>query len=84
MNDDDVAQPNLPPAEAPVPIPPMRVQRMGKKWRIVYDETRNLARRLSGQPVDNGGFDDETEAQIALSTITSSGPRLDPEEENIC
>ena len=40
-------------------IPPLMVSRMGKKFRIVYSETRNLARYKNGQPLDGGGFGDE-------------------------
>ena len=42
-------------------IPRLRVQRMGKKWRIVYDQNRNLAKFNNGNPVDAGGFADEYE-----------------------
>lgn len=45
------------------PVPALQVQRMGKKWRIVYSETRGLARFNSGKPLDvcegsetGGGF----------------------------
>lgn len=47
----------------PPPLPGMRVQRMGKRWRIVYDDTRNLARFNNGRPVDAGGFLDKFEMQ---------------------
>lgn len=40
-------------------IPQLRVQRQGKKWRIVLDATRTLAKFNSGQPLDDGGFLDE-------------------------
>ena len=44
---DDDGNPIKPPP--PPPMPAMRVQRMGKKWRIVYSDTRNLARLASGE-----------------------------------
>lgn len=43
----------------PPPVPPMTTRRMGKKWRIIYSETKNLAFFNSGRPVDGGGFLDE-------------------------
>ncbi len=64
-------------------VPPLMVQRMGKLWRIVYAETRNLARFNSGDAVDEGGFKDETEAMIHLAKATGGKERADPEEENI-
>jgi len=64
-------------------VPPLLVQRMGKLWRIVYAETRNLARFNSGDAVDEGGFTDETEAMIHLAKVTGGKDRADPEEENI-
>ena len=45
-------------AQVTAQIPPLMVSRMGKKFRIVYSETRNLARFKNGQPLDGGGFDD--------------------------
>ena len=44
-------------------IPKMRVQRQGKKWRIVLDATRTLAKFNSGDPCDGGGFLDEFDDQ---------------------
>jgi hypothetical protein len=64
-------------------VPPLLVQRMGKMWRIVYAETRNLARFNSGEAVDEGGFDDKTEAMIHLAKVTGDKERADPEEENV-
>lgn len=64
-------------------IPPLLVQRMGKLWRIVYAETRNLARFNSGDPVDAGGFDDQTKAMIHMAKATEGKGRTDPEEENV-
>lgn len=64
-------------------VPPLRVQRMGKKFRIVYSETRNLAKFNSGEPVDNGGFDEEIPALQHLAKVTAGATRADPEEENI-
>lgn len=44
-------------------IPKLTIQRMGKKWRIVYAETKGLAKFNSGKPLDlcegsepGGGF----------------------------
>lgn len=66
------------------PIPALKVQRMGKLFRIAYAETRNLAKYNSGEPVDEGGFDTEVDAQIALSKILGEqGPTLDAEEEGV-
>lgn len=80
-------------------IPPLSVQRMGKKWRIVYAETKGLARYNSGDPVDGGGYPDKWEdgqlielgqdaAMMKLSEVISKataagGIYQDPEEENI-
>ncbi len=64
-------------------VPPLLVQRMGKLWRIVYAETRNLARFNSGSAVDEGGFKDQMEAQIHLAKVTGGKERADPEEENV-
>lgn len=41
------------------PIPQLRVQRMGKRFRIVYADGRNLAVFNNGDPLDEGGFLDE-------------------------
>jgi hypothetical protein len=72
-----------PPEERP-PIPELIVQRMGKLFRIAYKETRNLAKYNSGEPVDEGGFDNETDAQIKLSQVLGEqGPTMDAEEEAV-
>ena len=49
-------------------IPKLSIQRMGKKWRIVYADTKGLARFNSGKPLDlcegsqkGGGFLDVRE-----------------------
>ena len=44
-------------------IPKLRVQRQGKKWRIVLDATRTLAKYNSGEPLDGGGYLDEYDAE---------------------
>ncbi len=77
MADDD-ATPNT-----PEPAPPLLVQRMGKLFRIVYKETRNLARFSSGGPVDEGGFETQEGAMIHLSKVTSGLSIEDPEVENV-
>lgn len=72
-----------PDAERP-PIPELIVQRMGKLFRIAYKETRNLAKYNSGEPVDEGGFDNETDAQIKLSQVLGEqGPTVDAEAEGV-
>jgi hypothetical protein len=72
-----------PPEERP-PIPELIVQRMGKLFRIAYKETRNLAKYNSGEPVDEGGFDTQIDAQIALSKVLGEqGPTLSAEEEGV-
>lgn len=63
-------------------LPALKVQRMGKLFRIVYTETRNLARFNSGDPVDEGGFDDEQDAMIHLAKVTSGESQADPEGED--
>lgn len=68
---------------APEAVPPLLVQRMGKMFRIVYKETRNLARFNSGDPVDEGGFETQEEAMIHLSKVTSGLSIEDPEVENV-
>lgn len=66
------------------PIPKLHVQRMGKLFRIAYSETRNLAKYNSGEPVDEGGFEDQLDAEIALSKILGDqGPTVDGEEEGV-
>jgi hypothetical protein len=64
-------------------VPPLKVRRMGKKWRICYAETLNLARFNSGSPVDGGGFEDEMEAMIAMSKALGDSTQADPEEERV-
>jgi len=72
-----------PPATKP-PIPALKVQRMGKLFRIAYTATRNLAKFNSGDPVDGGGFDNEIDAQIGLSKILGEhGPQADAEAEGV-
>ena len=72
------------PATERPPIPALKVQRMGKLFRIAYAETRNLAKFNSGEPVDEGGFDNEVDAQIALSKILGEqGPTVDAEAEGV-
>lgn len=63
--------------------PPLLVQRMGKKFRIVYKETRNLAKFNSGLPVDDGGFATMEEGAIHLAKVTSGYKMSDPEAENV-
>ncbi len=81
-------------AEQQQTIPKLRVQRMGPKWRIVYDETRNLAVYGGGLPVDGGGFEDIWEdgvqvedgrisAMKRMSEVIDGQQTSDPEEENI-
>lgn len=76
------------------PIPKLRVQRQGKKWRIVYEDTRGLARFNNGEPVDDGGFEDlwqgtektvdgQFECMKKLSAVLSGQSTEDPEAENI-
>ncbi len=75
-------------------VPKLRVQRMGKLWRIVYDETRTLAKFNSGAPVDGGGFADGWEgakktidgqilAMQKLSEVLNGQVTEDHEAENI-
>ena len=70
-------------AKYPEPVPPLLVQRMGKKFRIVYKETRNLAKFNSGAPVDDGGFKTQEEGMIHLAKVTSGLTFSDPEAENV-
>jgi len=67
---------------------------MGKIWRIVYDETRTLAKFNSGAPVDGGGFADGWEgtkktidgqilAMQKLAEVMSGQVTADHEAENI-
>jgi len=79
----------------PNKIPKMRVQRMGKLWRVVYDETRTLALFGDKRPVDGGGFQDlydqdgrQTQdgrilAMQKMSEAIAGQPMDDPEAENI-
>ncbi len=81
---DEVRESRGAPAPERAPIPALKVQRMGKLFRIAYSETRNLAKYNSGEPVDDGGFDTEIDAQIALSKILGEqGPTVDGEEEGV-
>ena len=81
---DEVRQSRGSPEPERAPIPALKVQRMGKLFRIAYAETRNLAKYNSGEPVDDGGFDTEIDAQIALSKILGEqGPTVDGEEEGV-
>ncbi len=64
-------------------VPPLMVQRMGKLHRIVYAETRNLARLNNGEAVDEGGFEDQTDAMMHLSTVVGGKATEDPEAEGI-
>ncbi len=64
-------------------VPPLKVRRMGKKFRICYEENFNLARYNSGEPVDDGGFEDETQALIAISKLIEGQTQADPEEERV-
>ncbi len=68
---------------AAIEIPPLLVQRMGKKFRIVYKENRNLAKFNSGDPVDDGGFKTQEEAMIHMSKVTAGFKMTDPEAENV-
>lgn len=69
--------------EALYEMPKLRVQRVGKKFRIVYEETRNVAKFYSGDPVDQGGFDDQLEAYKRLSAVAEDHPQADHEAEGI-
>ncbi len=68
---------------AAIEIPPLKVQRMGKKFRIVYEETRNLAKFNSGEPVDDGVFKTQEDAMIHMSKVTAGFTITDPEEEGV-
>jgi hypothetical protein len=79
-----IAQAKAPPEEEKPPVPPLRVQRMGRNFRIVYEETRNLARYNSGEAVDDGGFTEEIDARVHLAKILGEqGPTADPEAETV-
>lgn len=64
-------------------MPKLRVQRVGKKFRIVYEETRNVAKFYSGEVVDQGGFDDQVEAYKRLTKVAGDTPQADHEAETI-
>jgi hypothetical protein len=64
-------------------VPPLKVRRMGKKFRICYVENLNLARYNSGEPVDGGGYDNEIDAMIAMSKALGDSAQGDPEEEKV-
>lgn len=64
-------------------MPKLRVQRVGKKFRIVYEETRNVAKFYSGEVVDEGGFDDQVEAYKRLTKVAGDTPQADHEAETI-
>lgn len=81
-------------AHPKTPVPRLRVQRMGKLWRIVYEDTRGLAKFNSGEPVDGGGFEDGWEgrektidgqllAMQKLAMVMNGQVTEDPEAENI-
>ncbi len=80
----ELAQARTAPEEERPPIPALKVQRMGKLFRIAYAETRNLAKFNSGEPVDGGGFTNEVDAQIELSRVLGEqGPQADAEAETV-
>ena len=64
-------------------IPKLRVQRVGKKFRIVYEETRNVAKFNSGDPIDKGGFSDQIKAYKRLAKVAGDHPQADHEAETI-
>lgn len=75
-------------------IPKLRVQRMGKRFRIVYEESRCLAKYNSGEALDDGGFLDEykagekvvdgqLECMKLLTRVTEGQQMTDPEAEAI-
>jgi len=64
-------------------MPKLRVQRVGKKFRIVYEETRNIAKFYSGEHVDGGGFGDTVEAYKRISEVAADQPQGDHEAEGI-
>lgn len=81
---DKIAQANAPAEAEKPPVPPLRVQRMGRNFRIVYEETRNLARFNSGEAVDEGGFVEEMAARVHLAKVLGEqGPTADPEAETV-
>lgn len=64
-------------------IPKLRVQRVGKKFRIVYEASRNVAKFNSGAPCDEGGFDDQVEAYKHLTKVVGDSKQDDPELEEV-
>lgn len=75
-------------------IPMLRVQRMGKRFRIVYEESRCLAKFNSGEALDGAGFLDEykdgvkivdgqLECMKRLSQVTDGHQVEDPEAEAV-
>lgn len=64
-------------------MPKLRVQRVGKKFRIVYEETRNVAKFYSGEVVDEGGFETDVEAYKRLANVAGDTPQADHEAETI-
>ena len=81
---DELADDRPEPPKTKPPIPALKVQRMGKLFRIAYAATRNLAKFNSGEPVDGGGYDDQITAQIELSKIIGEhGPQADTEAEGV-
>lgn len=79
-----IAQAGAQPEPEKPPVPPLRVQRMGRLFRIVYEETRNLARFNSGEAVDDGGFTEEMAARVHLAKVLGEqGPTADPEAETV-
>jgi hypothetical protein len=72
-------------------IPKLQVQRMGKKWRIVYADTRGLARFNSGQPLDlcegseaAGGFLDVRDgATLTVDGRVEASKRMSSVLENL-
>jgi len=64
-------------------MPKLRAQRVGKKFRIVYEETRNVAKFYSGEVVDGGGFDDQLAAYKRISEVAGDTPQADHEAETI-
>ena len=80
MTDDQTEHQNTSPLD---PAPALRVQRMGRLFRIVYDTSRNLALFNSGDPVDKGGFENEMDARIEMSKALSGNSVDDAEAEGI-
>lgn len=81
---EEVSQARGPVETERAPIPALKVQRMGKLFRIAYKETRNLAKFNSGEPVDAGGFENQVDAEIGLVKILAEqGPTADAEVEGV-